>query len=109
MALLGHVTSTAVSGGDSPVFEKAGVEAVLAVSKKQDVVQEQLSAQAKQIADLTGLLGQFLDQQTAKVPEVEVTEEIIEEPVDLTPAEKAAATRAANKAKAEAEATKEVE
>lgn len=96
MALLGHVTSTAVSGGDSPVFEKAGVEAVLNVGKKQDAVQEQLAAQAKQIDSLTAALTAFLATQTAPA--------VVEAPVELTPAEKAAATKAANKAKAEAAA-----
>ena len=95
MALLGHVTSTAVTGGDSPVFEKAGVDAVIEVSKKQDAVQEQLAAQAKQIDSLTDALTAFLASQTKAAAE---------EVAELTPAEKAAATKAANKAKAEASA-----
>lgn len=95
MALLGHVTSTAVSGGDSPVFEKAGVDVVIEVGKKQDAVQEQLAAQAKQIDSLTAALTAFLAAQTPTAAE---------EVVELTPAEKAAATKAANKAKAEAAA-----
>lgn len=101
MALIGHVTSTAISGGDSPVFEKAGVDVVLEVSKQTDAVQEQLAAQAKQIDSLTAALTAFLNAHAPAAP--------VEAPVELTPAEKAAATKAANKAKAEAEAAKEAE
>lgn len=95
MALIGHVESTAINGADAPVFERF-TGAIAKQEKAQDAVQAQLAAQAKQIADLTGLLGQFL---AANTPAP------VAEPVaELTPAEKAAATKAANKAKAEAEA-----
>ena len=86
MATLGHVTSTALTGGDSPVFEKAGVDAVIAVGKKTDAVQEQ-------IASLTALVTQLLAAQTAPV------EPVVE--VELTPQEKANITKAAKKAEAE--------
>lgn len=95
MALLGHVTSTAISGGDSPVFEKAGVSAVLeAVTKQETAVEKLIAAQDAKIDTLTAALTAFLASQTPAAP-VEV---------ELTPAEKAAVTKAANKAKAEAEA-----
>ena len=86
MATLGHVTSTALTDGDSPVFEKAGVDAVIAVGKKTDAVQEQ-------IASLTALVTQLLAAQTAPV------EPVVE--VELTPQEKANITKAAKKAEAE--------
>ena len=93
MALIGHVTSTAINGNDSPVFERIAGTVAKQV-KVADAVQEQLAAQAKQIDTLTNALTAFLAAQTP-----------VAEPVaELTPAEKAAATKAANKAKAEADA-----
>ena len=94
MALIGHVESTAINGNESPVFERiAG--AVVKQKKAQDAVQAQLAAQAKQIDTLTSALTAFLAAQTPAAP--------VAEP-ELTPAEKAAATKAANKVKADAEA-----
>lgn len=93
MALIGHVESTAINGNESPVFERIAGSVVKQV-KAQDAVQAQLAAQAKQIDTLTSALTAFLAAQTPAT---------IAEP-ELTPAEKAAATKAANKAKAEAEA-----
>lgn len=99
MATLGHVTSTALNGADSPVFEKAGVGAILAATNsagaKHDAVQLQLAAQSAHIADLTGLLSQLLAAQTKPVDApVEVPVEV---PVELTPQEKANITKAAKK------------
>ena len=94
MALIGHVESTAINGNDSPVFERfAGT--VAKQTKATDAVQEQLAAQAKQIDSLTAALTAFL---AANTPAP-----VAAEP-ELTPDEKAAATKAANKAKAEADA-----
>ena len=95
MALIGHVESTAINGNESPVFERiAG--SVVKQEKAQDAVQAQLTAQAKQIDTLTSAVTAFLASQTPSLGAVAETE--------LTHAEKAAATKAANKAKAEAEA-----
>ena len=89
MALIGHVESTAINGNESPVFERiAG--SVVKQEKAQDAVQAQLAAQAKQIDTLTSALTAFLAAQTPTP---------VAEP-ELTTAEKAAATKAANKAKA---------
>ena len=96
--IIGHVTSTAITGGDSPVFEKAGLDVVLAaVENKDSAVEKLLAAQDAKIATLTDALTAFLAAQTPAVPVAPVE-------VELTPAEKAAATKAANKAKAEADA-----
>ena len=95
MALIGHVESTAINGNESPVFERtAGAEKKK--KKTQDAVQAQLAAQAKQIDTLTSALTAFLASQTPSLGAVAEPE--------LTPAEKAAATKAASKAKADAEA-----
>ena len=95
MAIIGHVTSTAINGEDAPVFEKL-TGAAIKQEKATDAVQLQLAAQAKQIDTLTSALTAFLASQTPSLGAVAEPE--------LTPAEKAAATKAANKAKAEAEA-----
>lgn len=67
MAIIGHVESTAITGTDSPVFEKAGLEVVRQVGAKQDAVQEQLANQAKQINELTAALTAFITAQGAPV------------------------------------------
>lgn len=97
MANLGHITSTAINGADAPVFEKAGVEAVIAAVENKDTeIEKRLAAQAKQITDLTGLLSQFLASQVPTAPAE------AEAPKELTPQEKANATKAAKKAAEEA-------
>lgn len=89
MALIGHVESTAINGNDSPVFEKLAGSVHKQV-KAQDAVQVQLAAQAAQIDTLTNALTAFL---AANTPAVVATVE-----PELTPQEKANATKAAKKA-----------
>lgn len=103
MSTLGHITSTALNGADSPVFEKAGVDTVLAaVAKQETAVEQQLAAQALQIETLTSALTAFLSAQ-APAPFVP---EVGDDPTkELTPQEKANATKAAKKAEAEAKAS----
>lgn len=93
MAIIGHVTSTAINGEDAPVFEKL-TGAAIKQEKATDAVQLQLAAQAKQIDTLTSALTAFL---AANTPAVAAEPE-------LTPQEKANATKAAKKS-AEAAAT----
>lgn len=99
MALIGHVESTAINGNDSPVFEKLAGSVSKQV-KVQDAVQLQLAAQAAQIDTLTSALTAFL---AANTPVASLG--AVVEP-ELTPQEKANATKAAKKA---AEAATEVE
>lgn len=109
MASLGSVVSTAITGGDAPVFERnVGVavrEAVKEATQENAVIKE-LSNKVDTLADA---LAQLVQLQTASAVGtgakigVDATE-AVEAPVEPTPAEKAAATKAANKSKAEAAA-----
>lgn len=94
MANIGHVDSTALTGEASPTFIRnvAKVAAPVAFKTKAEI---ELEEAHKKIDDLTRLMQNFLASQASVVEEA---------PVELTAGEKAAVTRAANKAKAEAEA-----
>lgn len=93
---IGHVTSTALNGGDAPIFERAGAD-IKSVVKSQSEADRKLAAADAKIDKLTTLVEALLAQAAAS----SVPEETVEDASELTPAQKAAATRAANKAKAE--------
>lgn len=108
MASLGSVVSTAITGGDAPVFERnVGVAVREAVKEatQENVVIKELS---KKVDTLAYALAQLVHLQTAGAKiGVDAGGDAVEAPAEPTPAEKAAATKAANKAKAEAEAKAE--
>lgn len=94
MPSIGSVRSIALEGGEgSPTFE--AIKQNKKISAKVDKTAKKLAAQDKQIADLSAALAKLLAAQG-------VTEDEPEK--ELTSGEKAAKTRAENKAKAEAEA-----
>lgn len=95
MPSIGSVRSVALDGGEgAPVFE--AIKQNKKISATVDKTADKLAAQDKQIADLSAALAKLLAAQG-------ITED--EEPEkELTAGEKAAKTRAENKAKAEAEA-----
>lgn len=97
MPSIGSVRSVALEGGEgAPVFE--AIKQNKKISAKVDKTADKLAAQDKQIADLSAALAKLLAAQG-------ITDEAEEEPEkELTAGEKAAKTRAENKAKAEAEA-----
>lgn len=98
MPSIGKVRSVACDGGEgSPTFE--AIKQTKKVAAKVDKTADKLAAQDKQIAELSSALAKLLAAQgiTDEAPEEESEKE-------LTPQEKAAKTRAENKAKAEAEA-----
>lgn len=98
MAKLGHISSTAITGEKSPAFIKSGaVPTSVASVEKQDEAALQLKAAHEKIDQLTDLFAKFLATQTPVVVEEKV------EPTELTAGQKAAQTRAENKAKAEAD------
>lgn len=99
MASIGSIRSTALTGEDKPVFKNA--EQVKKVSQKVDKTHDTIVEQGKQIAELSAALAKLLKAQG------ETTEEDSDD--ELSPQEKAAKTRAANKAKAEQEAEQEEE
>ena len=93
MPSIGSVRSVAIEGGEgSPTFE--AIKQTKKISAKVDKTAEKIAAQDKQIADLSAALAKLLAAQG-------VTDEEPEK--ELTSGEKAAKTRAENKAKAEAE------
>lgn len=97
MPSIGSVRSVALEGGEgAPVFE--AIKQTKKVSAKVDKTAEKLAAQDKQIADLSAALAKLLAAQGSTDAEPEK---------ELTSGEKAAKTRAENKAKAEAEADKD--
>lgn len=99
MPSIGSVRSIALDGGEgSPTFE--AIKQTKKISAQVDKTADKIAAQDKQIADLSAALAKLLAAQgiTDEAPEKE-----------LTSGEKAAKTRAENKAKAEAEAEKEAE
>lgn len=97
MPSIGSVRSVAIEGGEgSPTFE--AIKQTKKISAKVDKTAEKIAAQDKQIADLSAALAKLLAAQG-------VTDEEPEK--ELTSGEKAAKTRAENKAKAEAEADKD--
>lgn len=97
MPSIGSVRSVALEGGEgAPVFE--AIKQTKKVSAKVDKTAEKLAAQDKQIADLSAALAKLLATQDSTDAEPEK---------ELTSGEKAAKTRAENKAKAEAEADKD--
>ena len=100
MASLGSVTSTAITGGDAPIF--VGVEAVQQdIAKASSKTDKQVQAVSDEVAELKDLVRQLLAQNAVVKPEVAATvEDVPEEEVELTPAEKSAKTKAENKAKA---------
>lgn len=101
MPSIGSVRSVALEGGEgAPVFE--AIKQTKKVSAKVDKTAEKLAAQDKQIADLSAALAKLLATQEdpAKAPAEKPEKE-------LTSGERAAKTRAENKAKAEAEADKD--
>lgn len=101
MPSIGSVRSVALEGGEgAPVFE--AIKQTKKVAAKVDKTAEKIAAQDKQIADLSAALAKLLATQdgTAEAPEAEPEKE-------LTSGEKAAKTRAENKAKAGAEADKD--
>ena len=94
MPSIGSVRSVALDGGEgAPVFE--AIKQNKKISATVDKTADKLAAQDKQIADLSAALAKLLAAQG-------ITDEAPEE--ELSPQEKAAKTRAENKAKAEAEA-----
>lgn len=94
MPSIGSVRSVAIAGGEgSPTFE--AIKQSKKISAKVDKTAEKLAAQDKQIADLSAALAKLLAAQG-------ITDD--EPAKELTSAEKAAKTRAENKAKAEDEA-----
>lgn len=100
MAKLGHISSTAITGEKSPAFIKAGVVPTSVASvEKQDEAALQLQAAHEKIDQLTDLFAKFLATQTPAVVEEKPLED---KAVELTSGQKAAQTRAENKAKAEA-------
>lgn len=99
MPSIGSVRSVAIDGGEgSPTFE--AIKQNKKISAKVDKTAEKIAAQDKQIADLSAAIAKLLAAQDSTDEEPEK---------ELTSGEKAAKTRAENKAKAEAEAEKEAE
>lgn len=97
MPSIGTVRSVACDGGEgSPTFE--AIKQTKKVAAKVDKTADKLAAQDKQIAELSSALAKLLAAQG-------ITDEAPAE--ELSPQEKAAKTRAENKAKAEADADKE--
>lgn len=97
MPSIGSVRSVALDGGEgAPVFE--AIKQTKKVASKVDKTAEKIAAQDKQIADLSAALAKLLAAQEGTDVEPEK---------ELTSGEKAAKTRAENKAKAEAEADKD--
>lgn len=97
MPSIGSVRSVALEGGEgAPVFE--AIKQTKKVAAKVDKTAEKIAAQDKQIADLSAALAKLLAAQDSSDVEPEK---------ELTSGEKAAKTRAENKAKAEAEADKD--
>lgn len=97
MPSIGSVRSVALEGGEgAPVFE--AIKQTKKISAKVDKTAEKLAAQDKQIADLSAALAKLLAAQDSSDVEPEK---------ELTSGEKAAKTRAENKAKAEADADKD--
>lgn len=101
MPSIGSVVSTAITGGDAPVFHstKEVKQLAKAVAKETDSNTEALE---KQVSDLSNLVKQLLEAQTK--PTEDTPDETEESTEELTAGQKAAKTRAENKAKAEAEA-----
>lgn len=97
MPSIGSVRSVALQGGEgAPVFE--AIKQTKKVAAKVDKTDAKIAAQDKQIADLSASLAKLLAAQDSSDVEPEK---------ELTSGEKAAKTRAENKAKAEAEADKD--
>lgn len=97
MPSIGSVRSVALEGGEgAPVFE--AIKQTKKVAAKVDKTAEKIAAQDKQIADLSAALAKLLAAQDSSDVEPEK---------ELTSGEKAAKTRAENKAKAGAEADKD--
>lgn len=78
MASLGSVTSTALTGGDAPVFEgvakevQAGVEAGVEAANKSS--NAQVTAMSKEVAELKDLITELLAAQKVNATVAEVDE-----------------------------------
>lgn len=95
MASLGKVVSTAITGGDAPYVQ--GVERVREVVEAAHTASTAADERVQALEAKVDQLLAILAAQAQKAP-------VVEPEVELTPGEKAARTRAENKAKAEAEA-----
>jgi hypothetical protein len=114
MPVIGEVVSVALVEDRSKGTVYHAVEPTAVAASVAEVVDksaaEREAAINARFSQLEGALGQVIGLLQAQAEKPVVAEPLTQETVrELTPAEKAAATRAANKAKAEEEAAEKVE
>lgn len=74
MASLGSVTSTALTGGDAPVFEGVAKEVQAGVEAANKSSNAQVTAMSKEVAELKDLITELLTAQKVNATVAEVDE-----------------------------------
>lgn len=82
MASLGSVTSTALTGGDAPVFEGVAKEVQAGVEAANKSSNAQVAAMSKEVAELKDLITELLTAQKVNATVAEVDEASAEAPAD---------------------------
>lgn len=73
MALLGTVVSTALTGGDAPVFEGVAKE-VAQVLKTSNATEDKVASLTAEVNRMQALLTQFMAERATPAEEVETVE-----------------------------------
>ena len=102
MASLGSVTSTALTGGDAPVFEGVAKEVQAGVEAANKSSNAQVAAMSKEVAELKDLITELLTAQKVNATVAEVDEasaDAVAKPEEPVLNDTAGVTKAKAKAK----------